>query len=145
MLRIILVLLFMSLSVISNSFAAELCYDAAKQFEEATAVYLKKGGAAFIERVLKNGPLEGDKRSLSDMQGPLNQIEQFFGPIQSSSIVSKKQLGTNVCYLIGVLEYTKGPAFIVATYYRGQKGVGATSMFFKTEPEKILPSQMLIQ
>lgn len=58
---------------------------------------------------------------------------------------SKKQLGEKVCYLVGVLEYANGPAFAVATYYRGSNGVVATSMFFKTEPESVLPGRLLVE
>jgi hypothetical protein len=75
----------------------------------------------------------------------LSQIEQFFGSIKSSSVISTKQLGSKACYLVGVLEYANGPAFAVATYYRGERGVGATSMFFKTEPEAVFPSELLIK
>lgn len=135
----------LAFSLISpNAIAGSTCEDAAKQFADATKVYIKEGNAAFMERVLKNGPLEGDKRSLSQVQG-LGQIEQYFGPLQSSSVISKKQLGEKVCYLIGILEYANGPAFAVATYYRGSKGIGATSMFFKTEPESVFPNQLLIE
>ena len=142
--RLLLTTFLAYLTASSNAIAANTCEEAAKQFAEATNVYIKEGSAAFMERVLKNGPLEGDKRSLSQVQG-LSQIEQFFGPIQSSSVVSKKPLGAKVCYLIGILEYANGPAFAVATYYRGEKGVGATSMFFKTEPEAVFPNELLVE
>ncbi len=131
-------------SIAANAMADSTCDDAARQFSESTKVYINEGSTAVMERVLKNGPLEGDKSALSQVQGLL-QIEQFFGRIQSSSVVSKKPLGTKVCYLIGILEYANGPAFAVATYYRGSKGVGATSMFFKTEPETVFPSKLLIE
>jgi hypothetical protein len=128
----------------THAFASDICDEAAKQFAAATEAYLNGGSNAFMERVLKNGPLEGDKRAQGQLQG-LNQVEQFFGAIQSSSVISKKPIGTKTCYLVGVLEYANGPAFAVATYYRGTKGVGATSMFFKTEPETVFPNQLLVQ
>jgi len=142
--RKLLAAFFMCLAASSNAIATDICEDATEQFSEATKIYIAKGAGAFWERVLKNGPLEGDKRSLSQVQG-LSQIEGFFGQIQSSSVISKKQLGTRVCYLVAVLEYANGPAFAVATYYRGKKGVGATSMFFKTEPETVLPNKLLVE
>jgi len=74
----------------------------------------------------------------------LTQIEQFFGPIQSSSILSKKAIGKKDCYVIWILEYTNGPAFSVANYYQSKKGVVVTSMNFKTEPEAVLPNQLLV-
>jgi hypothetical protein len=144
MLKKFVVPFLLCLGTTPNVFAQETCSEAEKQFAEATRVYMNKGANSFWERVLKNGPLEGDKRSLSQVQA-LTQIEQFFGPFQSSSVISRKPLGSRTCYLVGVLEYANGPAFAVATYYRGKNGVGATSMFFKTEPEAVLPSQLLIQ
>lgn len=104
----------------------------------------QKGSAVFWEHVLKDGPLEGDKRSIGQVQA-LNQIEQFFGPVQSSSILGKKAIGKKDCYVIWVLEYANGPAFSVANYYRSTKGTVVTSMNFKTEPEAILPRQFLVE
>jgi len=128
----------------SNAFAGDVCDKASNEFSQAVEVYKKDGGTAFMKRVLKNGPLENDTRSLSQAQA-LGQIEQFFGPIETASVLSTKALGSKSCYIIGILEYQNGPAFAVANYYSGSKGVGATSMFFQTEPEQILPKQFLVQ
>jgi len=131
--------------VLSGSvLASDVCKEAEVQFQDAINIYIKDGGTAFMKRILKNGPLENDTRSLSQAQA-LGQIEQFFGSITSASILSTKALGTKSCYIIGILEYENGPAFTVANYYKGSKGVGATSMYFKTEPEAILPKQFLVQ
>ncbi len=127
-----------------NVQADDVCEKASKEFSEAVEVYKKEGGKAFMKRILKNGPLENDTRSLSQAQS-LGQIEDFFGPIESASILSTKELGNKSCYIIGILEYRNGPAFAVANYYSGARGVGATSMFFQTEPEQILPKQFLVQ
>ena len=127
-----------------DAFANGVCDKASKEFEKAVEVYKKEGGTAFMKRLLKNGPLENDTRSLSQAQA-LGQIEQFFGPIETASVLSTKELGSKSCYIIGILEYKDGPAFAVANYYSGSKGVGATSMFFQTEPEQILPKQFLVQ
>jgi hypothetical protein len=124
--------------------ATDICDEAEAQFQDAVKVYKKEGSTAFMKRVLKGGPLESDTRALSQAQA-LGQIEQFFGLLDSASILSKKLLGTKSCYIIGVLEYENGPAFSVANYYKGTKGVAATSMFFKTEPETILPTGFLVQ
>ena len=132
-------------SLITFGVSAEsICETASANFANATKVYVKSGGAAFMQRILKDGPLAEDKRALSQAQA-LQQIEQFFGPLQSSTVLSTKELGPRTCYLVGVLEYANGPAFAVATYYRGDKGVGPTSMFFKTEPETVLPNTLLIK
>lgn len=139
-----LYLLLLGLVLSGSVFAADICGEAEAQFQEAVNVYKKEGGTAFMKRILKNGPLEKDTRSLSQAQA-LGQIEQFFGSIASASILSTKPLGTKSCYIIGILEYENGPAFAVANYYKGSKGVGATSMFFKTEPESILPTEFLVQ
>ena len=128
----------------SNVIAGDVCDKASKEFAQTVEVYKQEGGTAFMKRVLKNGPLENDTRSLSQAQA-LGQIEQFFGPIETASVLSAKSLGSKSCYIIGILEYQNGPAFAVANYYSGSKGVGATSMFFQTEPEKILPKQFLVQ
>jgi hypothetical protein len=139
------ILFITTLSILSlNSYAGGVCDDASKEFAAAVEVYKKDGGTAFMKRILKNGPLENDTRSLSQAQS-LAQIEQFFGPIESASVLSTKELGVKSCYIIGILEYKNGPAFSVTNYYRGSKGVGATSMFFQTEPEKILPKEFLVQ
>jgi len=74
----------------------------------------------------------------------LNQIEQFFGTLQSSSILSKKAIGKKDCYVVWVLEYSNGPAFSVANYYQSKKGTVVTSMNFKTEPETVLPASFLV-
>jgi hypothetical protein len=127
------ILFITTLSILSlNSYAGGVCDDASKEFAAAVEVYKKDGGTAFMKRILKNGPLENDTRSLSQAQS-LAQIEQFFGPIESASVLSTKELGVKSCYIIGILDY------------RGSKGVGATSMFFQTEPEKILPKEFLVQ
>lgn len=123
--------------------ADDVCTEAAKKIADATHVYVEKGANAFWERLLKDGPMDGDKRSLSQVQG-LSQIEQFFGPIQASSILSKKAVGKKGCYVVWMLEYANGPAFSVANYYQSKKGVVLTSMNFKTEPEAILPSKLLV-
>ena len=140
--RILLLATLASLSV--SSYAVDVCDGASKEFAAAVEVYVKEGSTAFMKRVLKNGPLERDTRSLSQAQA-LGQIEQFFGPLKSASVLSTKALGAKSCYIIGILEYENGPAFAVANYYSGSKGIGATSMFFQTEPEKILPKEFLIQ
>ena len=144
MIRIKLILFIMTMAVPTIAFSADICQEATKQFNEATAVYKKHGSAKFMNRVLKDGPLEEDKRSLAQVQA-LSQIEQFFGDFQSSSIISTKQLGKKACFLIGVLEFKNGPAFAVATYYQAEKGVTATAMTFRTEPEAVFPSKLLIQ
>lgn len=139
------VILLAALTVLSSSAGANgVCEAASKAFFEAVEVYRNDGGSAFMKRVLKNGPLENDTRSLSQAQA-LGQIEQFFGPIETASVLSTKELGSKSCYIIGILEYQNGPAFAVANYYSGSKGVGATSMFFQTEPEQILPKEFLVQ
>jgi hypothetical protein len=138
-------LLIATLSCISlSSHAASVCDGASNEFAAAVEVYKNEGGSAFMKRVLKNGPLENDTRSLSQAQA-LGQIEQFFGPLKSASVLSTKALGAKSCYIIGILEYENGPAFAVANYYSGSKGIGATSMFFRTEPEQILPKEFLVQ
>lgn len=139
------ILFLATLAAVScNALANNVCDKASKEFFQAVEVYKKEGGTAFMKRVLKNGPLENDTRSLSQAQS-LGQIEQFFGPIETASVLSAKELGSKSCYIIGILEYKNGPAFAVANYYSGSKGVGATSMFFQTEPEQILPKQFLVQ
>ncbi|MFA5494084.1 MAG: hypothetical protein WC247_04845 [Porticoccaceae bacterium] len=139
------ILFLTALSILSfNCHADGVCDKASKEFAAAVEVYKKEGGIAFMKRILKNGPLENDTRSLSQAQS-LAQIEQFFGPIETASVLSTKELGEKSCYIIGILEYKNGPAFAVANYYSGSKGVGATSMFFQTEPEQILPKEFLVQ
>ncbi len=140
--RIIPVAILVALS--GNVFASSVCEMASSEFIKAVEVYKKEGGTAFVKRLLKNGPLENDTRSLSQAQS-LGQIEQFFGSVETASILSAKELGSRSCYIIGILEYQNGPAFAVANYYNGVRGIGATSMFFRTEPEKILPKQFLVE
>ena len=132
------------LILISSTSFANVCDEAVSEFNKAVDVYKSKGGTAFMQRLLKNGPLENDTRSLAQAQS-LVQIEQFFGSLETASILSKKELGSKSCYIIGILEYQNGPAFAVANYYKGSKGVGTTSMFFQTEPEAILPKEFLVQ
>ncbi|WP_421843202.1 hypothetical protein [Marinobacter algicola] len=140
--NLIIAVLLAALS--GHSLANGVCDKASKEFDKAVDVYKKEGGTAFMKRVLKNGPLENDMKSLSQAQ-VLGQIEQFFGPIETATVLSTKELGSKSCYIIGILEYKNGPAFAVANYYSGSKGVGATSLFFQTEPEQILPKQFLVQ
>ena len=52
-----------------------------------------------MSRILKNGPLENDTISLSHAKA-LGEIEQFVGPLESSSILSKNQLDSKSCYII---------------------------------------------
>lgn len=124
--------------------ANNVCNQAKKEFSNAVDVYKKEGSNAFVKRLLKNGPLENDTRSLSQGQN-LQQIEAFFGTLESKSVLSTKAIGNKSCYIIGILEYQNGPAFVVANYYHGSKGVGTTSFFFQTEPESILPKEFLVK
>ncbi len=137
---LVIVVLFAS----SNVAASSICQKSKDEFKAAAKIYTNRDGAAFMKRMLKNGPLENDQKSTGQAQS-LNQVEQFFGKFQSASILSTKQLGNRSCYLIGILEYENGPAFAVANYYQTEKGVSVTSMFFKTEPEQILPKEFLVQ
>ncbi|MBP6299026.1 MAG: hypothetical protein KA365_01295 [Arenimonas sp.] len=131
--------------ILNNAVQADTVCDQAKvQFQESIEIYKKSGNTEFMKSVLKNGPLEGDTRSLSQSQ-LLGQIEQFFGRLISASVLSTKTIGIKSCYIIGVLEYENGPAFTVANYYKGAKGVVVTSMTFKTEPELILPAGFLAE
>lgn len=133
------------LAAISLSTAADsVCLRATDSFDKATKIYVKQGSAAFMQQLLKDGPLAEDKRALGQAQ-TLQQIEQFFGPMQGSSVISTKEIGSRVCYLVGVVEYANGPAFAVATYYQGAKGVAPTSMIFKTEPETIFSNSLLVK
>ena len=125
-------------------FAESICPDAITAFSAATQIYVKQGNEAFIQYFGKDDPLADDKKTLGQAQG-LQQIEQAFGSLQSSTVLSTKELGPRTCYLVGVLEYEKGPAFARITYYRGTKGINATSWFFKTEPETFLPIPLLIK
>lgn len=127
-----------------NSHAGEACDQATIEYSAAVEVYKKDGSAAFLNRAMKGGPLESDKEAMS-MSKVLEQIEQFYGSIESSSILSTKDLGDKSCYILSVLEYENGPAYAVANYYIGTRGISATSMIFHTKPEKILPQQFLIQ
>jgi hypothetical protein len=138
------ILTFAAILFTNTVVASSICNEAESQFNEAVSVYKKEGNSAFMARILKNGPLEKDTRSLGQAQS-LSQIEQFFGSITSASILSTKALGNKSCYIIAILEYKNGPAFAVANFYKGTKGVGATSMFFKTEPESILPKEFLVK
>lgn len=142
--RIFALIVGLSLTLIgSASQASEICDTATEEFDAAVEVYKSGTATDFIQRILKNGPLEDDTRSLGQAQS-LTQIEQFFGAFQSASVLSTKPLGQRSCYVIGILEYENGPAFAVANYYRAERGVGTTSMFFQTEPETILPKQFLV-
>lgn len=138
------ILSFLALLFSNTVLASDICNEAKDQFRKAVDIYKKEGNTAFMSRVLKNGPLEKDTRSLGQAQ-VLGQIEQFFGHITSASVLSAKALGNKSCYIIVILEYQNGPAFAVANYYKGSNGVGATSMFFKTEPESILPNEFLVK
>jgi hypothetical protein len=124
--------------------AASICEEAIVQFSAASKAYKSEGGEAFIKRLFKDGPLEEDKRALSQVQS-LTQIEQFFGTFQTSSVISTKPLGAKTCYLVGILEYSNGPAFTAVTYYQASKGVTTTSMFFRSEPEALFPIELLIE
>lgn len=128
----------------SHANSSDICSDAAKELDAATKVYQKSGNTEFIKRLLKNGPLEDDKRSLGQGQ-ILSQLEQFYGKFLSASVVSRRQLGDRSCYMIGILEYQNGPAFVVANYYKGTKGIGAVTMSFRTKPEELLPKEFLVQ
>jgi hypothetical protein len=145
MLRTTFVVILASSLITTNAVADSTCDDAARQFSEATKVYLNDGSTAFVERLAKSGRLEADKRALGAMAQGFGQAEQALGPIQSSSVVSKKQLGARLCYLIGVLEYSNGPVFVRAMYYRGSKGVAAISMRFNTDPDDVFPKQYLFE
>lgn len=143
--RSLLLLVYLGFSLNSPVFAAGICDGAKMKLQQAVATYKSDNGTAFIKQLLKGGPLENDSNIMERAQ-ILEQIEQFFGQINSISILSAKSLGSKNCYILGILEYENGPAFTAVSFYKNTKGLlAATSMTFNTNPEEMFPIEFLIQ
>ena len=143
--KYLLVFVIACFLISTNANAESICDGAEKQFVEAVNVYKKKNSTSFVERVLKDGPFDGNQQRILVTAQALGKIEQIFGQIQTSYVLSKKAMGDKTCYLTGILEYSNGPLFISANYYQTNKGVAATSIFFNSEAGEVLPKQWLVE
>lgn len=127
----------------TSSMAADSgCAVASAEFADAVASYQKNGRTAFIERFLRGGPL-ADKLAVEGAQHLLT-VERTLGPFQNGSVLSAKRLGERACYVVAVLEYESGPAFLSSMYYSSKSGAVPLSLRVEAEPEKVFSTPALI-
>jgi hypothetical protein len=122
--------------------AGSACAAAASTLSDAAAVYVKKGQQAFVERFVRGSPLA--ERMAAEGAEQLRHIEAVLGPIQGFSVISRKSLGARSCYVVGVLEYTNGPAFTGVLYYARPEGSVPISLRLEAEPDEVFTYPVLI-
>jgi hypothetical protein len=102
----------------------------------------QKGQQAFVERFVRGSPLA--ERMAAEGAEQLRHIEAVLGPIQGFSVISRKSLGARSCYVVGVLEYTNGPAFTGVLYYARPEGSVPISLRLEAEPDEVFTYPVLI-
>lgn len=123
-------------------FCIVLPSQAGTPLEEASAAYLEKGANAFILRLLEGSPIEGEKSALTQANS-ISQIEAYYGTYQDYDIVGEKIISDKVRLVYFILNYEKGPAFGVATYYQTGNVVIIPHFNIHTRIEKTFPSEMM--
>lgn len=124
-------------------FAGSSCDAASSDFGKAAAVYLKGGRVALVDYLLATGPLS---RQAGNAEGARNlqQLEDVHGPLQGLTLLSAKGLGKRTCYVVSVLEYANGPAFMTVMYYGSKDAAVPITLRFDAEPERIYSIPALI-
>lgn len=110
---------------------------------EDLAVYSEKGAEAYLEALLKGGPLEGSKEAMSQVN-MLRTIEGFYGSYLSFEVVKEVGVGKRAAFAYFVLNYERGPVFGRATGYKSGEAWFVVNFQFHTEAERIWPPPLLV-
>jgi hypothetical protein len=126
-----------------SAWAASACRSAVDSFQTAVQTYVSDGRETFVRRFVSDGPLAPN--ASKGVQEQLSAIESALGTIQGASVLSAKELGARNCFVVAVLEYTNGPAYLVSNYYVRSGGIVPTSLRLEGDPDKAFSATALIQ
>lgn len=116
--------------------------DMASVLARSLKVYSEKGADAYIEAVLKGGPMEGSKDALSKAN-MLRTVESYYGSYQSFDVVQEVKAGLQARLVYYVLNYEHGPLFGQATGFKRGNTWSIVNFKFHTEAQQIWPDSLL--
>ena len=108
-----------------------------------TWFYSEEGAEAYLEALLKGGPLEGSKEAMSQVN-MLRTIEAYYGAYVSFEVVREVDVGKRSAFIYYVLNYEQGPVFGRATGHRRGESWCVVNFKFHTEAEQIWPAPLLV-
>ena len=106
--------------------------------------YRAGGAQAALTSWLKGSALEGEKQAQSQA-GMLVQIEAFYGKFQRAFSLGSFTLSLNTTLVYVQLDYEKGPVFGKFLTYRPGEKETIVQLTFNTDPDQVLPSQLLLK
>lgn len=107
--------------------------------------YAKEGGTAAIQALLENGPLDGNKASLTQANS-LRQVEDFYGKYESFDVVTEKSLSPRVHMIFFIMNYSRGMLYGRLMGYKTASGQWVTTDFkFNTEVSELFPPQIFFE
>ncbi|WP_249328005.1 hypothetical protein [Pseudoalteromonas sp. S4488] len=133
-------LLFVLLFSSHTSFAIEL----GDRIDAATEAYLKDGVDAFIPKLMKGSPLEGEKGVLT-LSNNIRQIEAYYGKFLGIEPMREEQLSKRVRLVYYVMNYENSPVFGSVILYSKPEGEVITSFQFNTELWQITPNEVIFK
>jgi len=104
--------------------------------------YKATGAQAAFVAWLKGSPLEGDKQAQSQ-SATLVQIESFYGKFVSAVPLGMYEPGPGTTLVYVQMKYEKGPLFAKFLTFKTGEKESIVSLKFNTEPDAILPSELL--
>jgi hypothetical protein len=104
--------------------------------------YKASGAQAGFGAWLKGSPLEGDKQAQSQ-SATLVQIESFYGKFTSAVPLAFYEPGPGTMLVYVEMKYERGPLFAKFLTFKAGEKESIVSLKFNTEPDAILPSQLL--
>lgn len=116
--------------------------DMSSVLTQTLKVYSDKGADAYLEAVLKGGPMEGSKDALSQAN-MLHTIESYYGSYQSFEVIREVKAGSQARFVYYVLNYEHGPLFGRATGYKHGDTWRIVNFKFHTEAQQIWPDGLL--
>jgi hypothetical protein len=136
----VLVILVAAIALQGNVAAAETALPStvAAGFD----AYKSGGPQAAMTAWLKGSPLETDKQAQSQ-SAMLLQIETYYGKFISASPLGSFEPSPGVTLTFAGLKYEKGPVFARFMTFRTGDKEAIVVLKFHTNPEEILPSQLL--
>ena len=104
--------------------------------------YKKGGASSAIDAWLVGSPMAGDKAAQSQA-ATLNGIEAYYGKFQDAELIRSYRLSPSSTLTFMEARYEKGVGFMKFLTFRAGKKEGITQFLFHTQPEQILPSELL--
>lgn len=104
--------------------------------------YKSGGPHAAMSAWLKGSPLEGDKQAQSQA-GMLVQIETYYGKYVGAAPLGTFEPSPGTTLTFTGLRFEKGPVFAKFLIFKTGDKEAIVQLKFHTDPDQILPSQLL--